>query len=164
MRLPVKWISRWVACSICQGWPRARWSFPRAEAPRRARSSCLERGGVGLLYEGMSTTLERGGDVVDRWRPRRGGLERGGDRSTGSRGPRMGRTVELGHEPSMYWASLGTWRGSGVLWKSWRSSMVSGCRATTELSSLVASSSPGSPLGGPFSLLDRRKIVWLDSP
>ena len=27
-----------------------------------------------------------------------------------------------------------------VLWESWKSSMVSGCRATTELSSLVASS------------------------
>ena len=37
-----------------------------------------------------------------------GGLERGGDHSTGSRGPRMGRTMELGRKPSVDWASLGS--------------------------------------------------------
>ena len=51
----------------------------------------------------------------------------------------MGRTVELGREPSVDWASLGP-GGDLVMWKSWRDSMVSGCRVTMELSSLVASS------------------------
>jgi len=37
--------------------------------------------------EGRSATLERGGGVVHNWKPRRGGLERGGDCSTDSRGP-----------------------------------------------------------------------------
>jgi len=46
-----------------------------------------------------------------------------------------------------------------VLQESWRSSMVSGCRVTTELSSLVASSSPGSPSSSPSSPSDRRKTV-----
>ena len=49
-----------------------------------------------------------------------------------------------------------------VLWESRRSSMVFGCIVTMELSSLVASSSPGSPSSSP-SPSDRRKTVSLGS-
>ena len=67
----------------------------------------LERDGAGLLSKGRFPTLEQGGDVVPYWRPRRGGLERDGECSAGSRRPRIGRNAELGRGPSVYWASLG---------------------------------------------------------
>ena len=46
--------------------------------------------------EGRFATLERGGDVGHGRGSQRGALERDGDRPTGSRGVRMGRTVFVG--------------------------------------------------------------------
>ena len=65
--------------------------------------------------EGRPATLERGGDVVRCLGPRRGGLERSGDCFTGSRGPRMGRTAELGHGPCTDQASLGPGEDLGAV-------------------------------------------------
>ena len=75
----------------------------------------LERSGVCLPLEGRSATFERGGDVVRFRGPWRGGLERSGDCSAGSRGARMGCTVELGCEPSVYWASREPREDSGAV-------------------------------------------------
>ena len=53
--------------------------------------------------------------MVRCWRPRRGGLERGRDHSTGLREPQSGRTVELGRGPSACWASLGPGEDLGAV-------------------------------------------------
>jgi len=33
MPMSARWVSRWVACSVCRGWPQARWSFPPSRGP-----------------------------------------------------------------------------------------------------------------------------------
>ena len=73
-------VSSWVASSVCRGL-----ASSKAELVRSP--------------EGRSATLERGGDAVRYRGARRGGLERGGDYSVGSRGARMGRSIELGCGP-----------------------------------------------------------------
>ena len=65
--------------------------------------------------EGKSAALKRGGDAVHCRGSRRGGLEQSGDRSAGLRGPRMGRTAELGRRLSEDWASLGSGEDLGVV-------------------------------------------------
>ena len=92
-------------CSICRGVALSEAEFPPEPRPRRGLGrEDHEGGGVGLLSEGGSPSLERGGDGARCRRPWRGGLERGGDYSAGSREPRMGRTAMLGRGPSVYWA------------------------------------------------------------
>ena len=56
-----------------------------------------------------------------------------------SGGPRMGRTAELGCGPCTDRVSLGPGEDLGAV-ESWRSSTISGCGVTTELSPLVVSS------------------------
>ena len=88
----------------------------RAEAPRGARSRGSQaRRSLPFFSEGRSSTLERGGDVVHCWRPRRGGLERDEDCSASSRGSQMGRIVELGRGPSADRASLGPGEDLGAV-------------------------------------------------
>jgi hypothetical protein len=89
-------VSKWIASSVCRGL-----ASSEAELVRSP--------------EGKSATLERGGDAVRCRGSRRGGLERSGDHSTGLRGPRMGRTVELGRRLSEDWASLGSVEDLGVV-------------------------------------------------
>ena len=132
---------------------------PRAEAPRGLGRGGLERGGVGLLSEGRSSTLERGGDRALCWRPRQGGLERGGGCFAGSRG-----------------ASDGPYRRAG-LWAVYRSGFFgtrrgSGCRGELEeLHDIRVRSDDGVVTIGGFvnlqpvrrllPLQDRRRVVLL---
>ena len=105
MPLSVRWVSRWVACSVCQGWPRARRSFPPSRGPaegpaegvsNEAELACFPR--VGFLpsseaemwcaVEGLGGEASSEAEIALRVRG----------------GPRMGRTAELGRGPSVYWA------------------------------------------------------------
>ena len=165
MPLSVGRVSRWVACSVCRGWPRARQSFPLSRGPMKDSAE-------GVLNEVEIACFSWVGPYPrarQRWNAL---LEASAGR------PRVRQRSLCGFEE----APDGSYRGAGpwaeyigphgsperirVLWESWRSSMVSGCRATTELSSLVASatsSSPGSLSSSPFSPSDRRKTVCLGS-
>ena len=91
-------VSRWVASSNCRGAASSEAEFPLSRGPvegsAEAELACSPR--VSPL---PSSEVEMHRTA--------GGLERGGDHSTGWRGPRMGRTVELSREPSVDWDAVG---------------------------------------------------------
>ena len=163
MPLSVRRVSRWVACSVCRGWPRARRSFPLSGGP-------AEGSAEGVSNKAEIACFPRVGPY-SRARRRCGALL---EASAGR--PRARRRSFHGFEGGLERAVPWSWAVGrvrvGPLWdleriwvfkESWSSFMVSGCRAMTELSSLVASFSLGSPSSSPFSPSDWKKTVCLSS-